>query len=60
MDKPIRFDDFVNKAVKIDNRQFERRQKKKGNYMPKKGQTKLKPAPTFYKTHLRTIKINVI
>ena len=36
MDRLIRFNNYIIKAVKIDNRQFERRQKKKGNYVPKK------------------------
>ena len=36
MDRLIRFNNYVTKIIKIDNRQFERRQKKKGNYVPKK------------------------
>ena len=32
----IRFNNYVIKAVKIDNRQFKRQQEKKGNYILKK------------------------
>lgn len=34
-DRPGAFDEFAALAIKIDNRQFERRQEKKGHYVPR-------------------------
>ena len=36
MDRLIRFNNYIIKVIKIDNRQFKRQQEKKGNYILKK------------------------
>ena len=59
-DRPQTFDKYTNLAITIDNRQHERRQEKKGNYVPKGGQAKPKPAPTSYRTHPGPMEINAI
>ncbi|RYP41904.1 hypothetical protein DL768_010426 [Monosporascus sp. mg162] len=40
VERPTTFDKYIAEAIKHDNRQFERRQKKKGQYVPRSGHTK--------------------